>query len=472
MSSLNKNRKDIELKYICWQSVNINLKFMFLQIQFFFLSVYSATQIYQKTLETAYMQFSYKLDSSKQHLIELIIYQFPDDQQCLPYLEVNSTLNGVTQTLNDEQGYATKSKVQQIYVQCDEIQIGVSNRKLTFIPESNLSKVIQFSITIFDSPPEKLVCFFPTYGQDCQQDMEEIETETSTTLIVPRHSWNYVYYTLDNYDYKIEAESDGVSFVVALLPIDKASKTILPSFQSHLFLLNQNGDSEQIKLKRQSEIQSYIFAVGVYNLDDEASITLTIHQQSEDEEGSFPLWAILTIIGVFILGILISIFIICQIRKQAKVYEEQPKIPLEVLDKYMPIKQVPKYQLTETCCICLVQFLRRDQTRETPCKHFFHTNCLRDWTKKNTTCPVCRQELGEIDIQKYLCLSQLTHKNEIDNSNSHQGDLPKIPLTQLRISDHEINTRGLIIIDNSPSNQHSHSDRLSLNLIEDQIVEH
>ncbi|CAD8069947.1 unnamed protein product [Paramecium sonneborni] len=445
---------------------------MFLQILFIFLSLCSATQIYQKTSQTVYLEFSYKLDSSKQYLIELIIKKFPDDQSCLPYLEVNQTFKGVTQTLNDEQGYATKQKVQQINVQGDEIQIGVSNKKLIFLPESNLSKEISFTITIFDSPRDKLVCNFPSYGQDCQQDMEEIETETSTTLIVPKYSWNYVYYILDNYDYKIEAESDWASFVVALLPIDKANITILPSFQSNLFLLSQNGDSQDVKLKRQSEIQSYVFAVGVYNLNDDAAITLTLHQQSEDEEDSFPLWAILTIIGVFILGILISIFIICQIRKQAKVYEEQPKISIEILDKYMPIKQVPKHQLTETCCICLVQFLRRDQTRETPCKHFFHTNCLRDWTRKNTTCPVCRQELGEADIQKYLCLSQqMTHKNEIDNSNSHQGELPKIPLTHLRIGDHEINTRGIIIIDNSPSNQHSNSDRMSLNLIEDQIVE-
>ncbi|CAK77882.1 unnamed protein product (macronuclear) [Paramecium tetraurelia] len=461
---------------------------MFLQIQSIFLSVCCATQIYQKTFETVFMEFSYKLDSSKAYMIQvnekgqyqLTIKKFPDDQSCLPYLEVNSTSSDVTETLYDEQGYATKSKVQSISVQSDQIQISVSNKKLTFIPESNLSQVIQFTITIIDSvlnsqnikqPPEKLVCNFPSYGLDCQQNMEEIETEYSTTLIVPKYSWNYVYYILDNYDYKIEAESDWASFVVALLPIDKANTTILPSFQSNLILLSSNGDSKEVKLLRPAEISSYIFAIGVYNLDDDAAITLTLHQQSEGEEDSFPLWAILTIVGVFILGILISIFIICQIRKQAKVYEEQPKISLDVLDKYMPIKPVPKHQLTETCCVCLVQFLKRDQTRETPCKHYFHTNCLRDWTKKNTTCPVCRQELGEADIQKYLCLSQMTHKNEIDNSNSHQGELPKIPLTQLRISDHDINTRGLIIIDNSPSNQHSHSDRLSLNLIEDQIVE-
>lgn len=34
--------------------------------------------------------------------------------------------------------------------------------------------------------------------------MEEIETDTSTTLIVPKYSWNYVYYILDNYDYKVK----------------------------------------------------------------------------------------------------------------------------------------------------------------------------------------------------------------------------------------------------------------------------
>ena len=32
----------------------------------------------------------------------------------------------------------------------------------------------------------------------------------------------------------------------------------------------------------------------------------------------------------------------------------------------------------------------------TPCRHFFHTNCLESWFKQKKECPSCRQEIDNI----------------------------------------------------------------------------
>lgn len=62
---------------------------------------------------------------------------------------------------------------------------------------------------------------------------------------------------------------------MALLPIDKADTTRLPSFISKYFLLN--GDSKSINLERYVDIESYIFVVGVYNFNSEAEITISLN---------------------------------------------------------------------------------------------------------------------------------------------------------------------------------------------------
>jgi hypothetical protein len=45
----------------------------------------------------------------------------------------------------------------------------------------------------------------------------------------------------------------------------------------------------------------------------------------------------------------------------------------------------------EECAICLVDYSESDEIACLDCSelHFFHKDCLRDWLKKNTTCPLC-----------------------------------------------------------------------------------
>ena len=58
-------------------------------------------------------------------------------------------------------------------------------------------------------------------------------------------------------------------------------------------------------------------------------------------------------------------------------------------------KKDDKYHTIE-CSICMEKFLEGDQIRELPgCGHIFHAECVAEWLKLQTSCPVCRRNIAE-----------------------------------------------------------------------------
>eukprot|EP00928_Gymnodinium_smaydae_P053354 TRINITY_DN37364_c0_g1_i1.p1 TRINITY_DN37364_c0_g1~~TRINITY_DN37364_c0_g1_i1.p1 ORF type:complete len:309 (-),score=50.67 TRINITY_DN37364_c0_g1_i1:13-939(-) len=47
------------------------------------------------------------------------------------------------------------------------------------------------------------------------------------------------------------------------------------------------------------------------------------------------------------------------------------------------------------CCCCCEAFDSTKTIKRTPCKHYFHEDCLSQWLKLATTCPICRSDLDE-----------------------------------------------------------------------------
>ena len=56
-----------------------------------------------------------------------------------------------------------------------------------------------------------------------------------------------------------------------------------------------------------------------------------------------------------------------------------------------------------TCSICLEELVDEDGAyvnggvRRLECAHLFHENCIRRWTRRNQTCPVCRVRIDSTD---------------------------------------------------------------------------
>ena len=64
----------------------------------------------------------------------------------------------------------------------------------------------------------------------------------------------------------------------------------------------------------------------------------------------------------------------------------------DLLGKPMYIKKDDELIDTD-CNICMDHFVYRQYKRTLPkCNHTFHKKCIDSWLKKNSSCPVCRQE--------------------------------------------------------------------------------
>lgn len=50
------------------------------------------------------------------------------------------------------------------------------------------------------------------------------------------------------------------------------------------------------------------------------------------------------------------------------------------------------------CCICLARYTDNDLLRELPCTHFFHTECVDKWLKINASCPLCKFEISNGNV--------------------------------------------------------------------------
>lgn len=49
------------------------------------------------------------------------------------------------------------------------------------------------------------------------------------------------------------------------------------------------------------------------------------------------------------------------------------------------------------CCICLSQYSKSDTISILECGHFYHTDCIKKWYCKSTSCPICRFQLPEVN---------------------------------------------------------------------------
>ena len=47
----------------------------------------------------------------------------------------------------------------------------------------------------------------------------------------------------------------------------------------------------------------------------------------------------------------------------------------------------------KNCSICIVDFENEEKISITNCNHIFHTDCITEWGKYKTECPICREKL-------------------------------------------------------------------------------
>ena len=82
----------------------------------------------------------------------------------------------------------------------------------------------------------------------------------------------------------------------------------------------------------------------------------------------------------------------------------------------------------QNCVICITEFQKDDTVLSLPCLHIFHKECIVNWLKKNSSCPLCKYEVSlvlDIEINpikekiinpREQLLNKLSHGKEVVSS--------------------------------------------------------
>ena len=54
----------------------------------------------------------------------------------------------------------------------------------------------------------------------------------------------------------------------------------------------------------------------------------------------------------------------------------------------------------KSCMICLEDYKNGEKATTLPCIHFYHTNCINNWLKKQNSCPICKFKLVKNNVNQ------------------------------------------------------------------------
>ena len=126
-----------------------------------------------------------------------------------------------------------------------------------------------------------------------------------------------------------------------------------------------------------------------------------------------------------ILGLTESFVIINRVPFQNDI---NPPVEQNVIDKLKHFKMEQKYYKKQDqedkiefpkCTICLMEISEGMDCISMPCEHFFHDKCVTQWLKIHNTCPLCRFELSDNNLESQDEIGQQIERNlhQIINNN-------------------------------------------------------
>jgi len=136
----------------------------------------------------------------------------------------------------------------------------------------------------------------------------------------------------------------------------------------------------------------------LFEIGNWASISLWIYYMNLYPQNVFltspkPISCIINSTAILIqLGVMIYL--------QCKYGRPAPRKVTKILQRYTVSLKDSKIQeklLSDPCVICLEGFEIESQEKccQTPCGHFFHEKCLKEWAKTQLDCPTCRTQIPE-----------------------------------------------------------------------------
>lgn len=80
--------------------------------------------------------------------------------------------------------------------------------------------------------------------------------------------------------------------------------------------------------------------------------------------------------------------------QESLLHESVPLHPVsDLILNELPVMELDEDKLIKyhKCSICLEDFTLKEKVINLACNHFYHENCIKEWFKKQNTCPLCQQ---------------------------------------------------------------------------------
>ncbi|KRW99372.1 hypothetical protein PPERSA_02484 [Pseudocohnilembus persalinus] len=198
--------------------------------------------------------------------------------------------------------------------------------------------------------------------------------------------------------------------------VDQKSQIMLDSYQNNKkpsenennFYLKSGGE---LNHNEQDEIDEFTDNQGdikmAQNLKYNSNSQNLEFSKSEDKKQALVAMSIFylatgySIIGLFtIFGLIFGIYYCCKRPTHFHSRGEQLNNGIQDLNDLK----------IQECYICIVEYTENDKIINFECGHTFHLDCIKDWLKKNATCPSCRN-----DLKQQLKNIEKKKKSEISN---------------------------------------------------------
>jgi hypothetical protein len=72
-------------------------------------------------------------------------------------------------------------------------------------------------------------------------------------------------------------------------------------------------------------------------------------------------------------------------------FETQP-IP-EKINEVLVYNEICNEEKEKECSICLSEFEKESKVLLINCSHFFHNECIKEWSMYKQNCPICRKKI-------------------------------------------------------------------------------
>eukprot|EP00927_Polykrikos_kofoidii_P071738 TRINITY_DN6796_c0_g1_i1.p1 TRINITY_DN6796_c0_g1~~TRINITY_DN6796_c0_g1_i1.p1 ORF type:complete len:337 (-),score=28.36 TRINITY_DN6796_c0_g1_i1:26-1036(-) len=72
--------------------------------------------------------------------------------------------------------------------------------------------------------------------------------------------------------------------------------------------------------------------------------------------------------------------------------------PLPEVMRHLPLLSAADVNMSTQCTVCLVGWTANSSWVQLPCRHLFHTDCIRRWFRRSLLCPVCRRHVQLLQV--------------------------------------------------------------------------